>query len=62
MIEMEQNLSEKIPLINEFYELGLGNPYAVSALHGSGGLGDMLEDIIKEPRSITGEYLSGKRR
>ncbi|MCQ2958062.1 MAG: ribosome biogenesis GTPase Der [Candidatus Gastranaerophilales bacterium] len=38
---------EKIPLINEFYELGLGNPYAVSALHGSGGLGDMLEDIIK---------------
>ncbi len=38
---------EKMNLINEFYELGLGNPYPVSALHGSGGIGDMLEDIIK---------------
>ena len=38
---------EKMGLINEFYELGLGNPYPVSALHGSGGIGDMLEDIMK---------------
>lgn len=38
---------EKMGLINEFYELGLGNPYPVSALHGSGGIGDMLEDIFK---------------
>jgi len=38
---------EKMGLINEFYELGLGEPYPVSALHGSGGIGDMLEDIIK---------------
>ena len=38
---------EKLGLINEFYELGLGNPYPVSALHGSGGIGDMLEDIFK---------------
>ncbi|MCR4880674.1 MAG: ribosome biogenesis GTPase Der [bacterium] len=38
---------EKMALINEFYELGLGNPYPVSALHGSGGIGDMLEDIMK---------------
>ncbi len=38
---------EKIPLINEFYELGLGEPYPVSALHGSGGVGDLLDDILK---------------
>ena len=38
---------EKIPLINDFYELGLGEPYPVSALHGSGGVGDLLDDILK---------------
>ena len=47
---------EKLGLINEFYELGLGNPYPVSALHGSGGIGDMLEDIIKIlPESVEDE-------
>jgi GTPase len=39
---------EKIPLINDFYELGLGEPYAVSAMHGTGGVGDLLDDIVKE--------------
>ena len=38
---------EKMALINEFYELGLGDPYPVSALHGSGGVGDLLDDILK---------------
>lgn len=38
---------ERMGLINEFYELGLGSPYPVSALHGSGGIGDMLDDILK---------------
>ncbi len=30
-----------------FYKLGLGKPYAVSSLHGS-GVADMLDDIVKE--------------
>jgi len=38
---------EKLALINEFYELGLGEPFPVSALHGSGGIGDLLDEILK---------------
>lgn len=38
---------EKMGLINEFYELGLGEPFPVSALHGSGGIGDLLDEILK---------------
>ncbi|MDD3593600.1 MAG: ribosome biogenesis GTPase Der [Candidatus Gastranaerophilales bacterium] len=38
---------EKTALIHEFYELGLGEPYPVSALHGSGGVGDLLDDVLK---------------
>jgi len=30
----------------EFYELGMGDPHAVSALHGT-GTGDMLDEVIK---------------
>ncbi len=30
----------------EFYELGLGDPYPVSALHGT-GTGDLLDDLVK---------------
>jgi GTP-binding protein len=29
----------------EFYELGLGDPYPVSALHGT-GIGDLLDDLV----------------
>ena len=32
--------------INEFYQLGLGEPYAVSAMRGTGGVGDLLDLII----------------
>jgi GTP-binding protein len=30
----------------EFYELGLGDPYPISALHGT-GTGDLLDDLVK---------------
>jgi GTPase len=30
----------------EFYELGLGSPYAVSAVHGT-DIGDLLDDLVK---------------
>lgn len=32
----------------EFYQLALGEPYIISALHGSGGVGDLLDKIIKD--------------
>lgn len=42
---------EKIDEIYEFYNLGLGEPYAISALHGH-GTGDFLDDMIaKFPES-----------
>ncbi len=35
-------------LINDFYSLAIGEPIAISALHGSGGVGDLLEEITKD--------------
>jgi len=37
--------AERRALANEFYELGLGEPYAVSALHGT-GTGDLLDALV----------------
>ena len=33
---------------SEFYALSIGDPYVISALHGSGGVGDLLEDVTKD--------------
>lgn len=38
---------EKTPHIADFYSLSLGEPYPISALHGSGGLGDLLDEVVK---------------
>lgn len=35
------------PEIYEFYNLGLGDPFGVSAVHGL-GIGDMLDEVVKE--------------
>ena len=35
-------------MINDFYGLALGDPIAISALHGSGGVGDLLELITED--------------
>ena len=49
------------PLAASFYRLGLGEPRAVSALHGRGS-GDLLDAVIErlpnEPRSETGAWAS----
>jgi GTP-binding protein len=37
--------AERRAAVNEFYELGLGDPYPVSALHGT-GTGDLLDVIV----------------
>ncbi len=38
---------ESLAMINDFYALALGDPIGISALHGSGGVGDLL-DIVTE--------------
>lgn len=38
---------ESLVMINDFYSLSLGEPIAISALHGSGGVGDLL-DLVTE--------------
>ena len=35
-------------MINDFYGLALGEPIGISALHGSGGVGDLLEMITQD--------------
>ena len=39
---------DKILEINDFYALSIGEPYAISALHGSGGIGDLLDAVTKD--------------
>lgn len=35
-------------LINDFYSLAMGDPIAISSLHGSGGVGDLLDEITED--------------
>jgi len=35
-------------MINDFYGLALGEPIGISALHGSGGVGDLLEIVTQD--------------
>ncbi len=39
--------ADKTGLINEFYALGLKEPYPVSAMHGTVDVGDLLDEVIK---------------
>ena len=36
------------PMVADFYSLAIGEPMAISALHGSGGVGDLLEVITED--------------
>ncbi len=38
----------QITMISDFYSLAIGEPIAISALHGSGGVGDLLEKITSD--------------
>lgn len=40
--------SNQITMISDFYSLAVGEPIAISALHGSGGVGDLLELITAD--------------
>ncbi|MGD9580514.1 MAG: ribosome biogenesis GTPase Der, partial [Vampirovibrionia bacterium] len=39
---------EKELMKAEFYQIGLGEPYTISAIQGTGGLGDLLDEVVKE--------------
>ena len=39
---------ESLMMTNDFYALAIGNPIGISALHGSGGVGDLLEIITED--------------
>lgn len=38
---------ESLMMVNDFYSLAIGDPIGISALHGSGGVGDLL-DLVTE--------------
>lgn len=46
---------EQQPLTAEFHAMGLGQPHPISAMHGSGGVGDLLDVIVE---SLPGEAAS----
>src|SRR5574344_590635 len=39
--------SKQITMISDFYSLAVGEPMPISALHGSGGVGDLLEALTE---------------
>lgn len=39
---------DKFLNVAEFYALAVGEPIAISALHGSGGVGDLLDEVTKD--------------
>ena len=52
---------ESYLMVNDFYSLALGEPLGISALHGSGGVGDLL-DIITEDFETTDELPEEEKR
>lgn len=49
----------QITMISDFYSLAIGEPIAISALHGSGGVGDLLDEITKDFEQDTIEVKDG---
>ena len=39
---------QSLMMVNDFYSLALGDPVGISALHGSGGVGDLLDVITAD--------------
>lgn len=51
---------ESLMMTSDFYSLSLGNPIGISALHGSGGVGDLLEIITEDFEVLDEEQEQGK--
>ncbi len=43
---------EQLGATAEFYELGLGEPYSISAMHGTVGVGDLLDKVVAEFKKL----------
>ncbi len=52
--------SESLLMVNDFYELSLGEPIGISALHGSGGVGDLLEVVTEDFKINDAEVDDGR--
>lgn len=52
---------ESYLMVNDFYSLAVGEPIGISALHGSGGVGDLL-DIITEDFEAVDELREEEKR
>jgi GTPase len=48
---------DHVSLAYEFFKLGLGEPLALSALHGSTTVGDMLDECVRQFPINKGDYL-----
>ena len=42
---------KQLDLVSEFYSLGLGEPYPISAIAGSSGLADILDEVSKSSKN-----------
>lgn len=51
---------ESLLMVNDFYELSLGEPIGISALHGSGGVGDLLEVVTEDFKINDAEVDDGR--
>ena len=49
---------DKFLNVTDFYALAIGEPFPISALHGSGGVGDLLEAVTKDFEYIEEEEKS----
>lgn len=49
----------KVDEMWEFYQLGLGDPWPVSAMHGN-GTGDMLDQLVEELRALPEKEVGGE--
>lgn len=45
LVVNKSDSSRQRDLVHEFYELGIGEPYPISAVHGT-GTGDLLDDLV----------------
>jgi len=41
------DVPEKASMINDFYSLAIGEPHPISAMHGTGGVGDLLDKVLE---------------
>ena len=59
-VNKADSIGETPPEFYEFYELGLGEPFAVSAVHGN-GTGDLLDRLIELMPAAGGENQDGAK-